>query len=426
MKPSHLLALCCLGIGASAHEYMSAPLARSGQCLLNGVIMGNSICQTTYKGDDQQCLDDPLEYAHLFHVHPAFEGFACGGSTRVHGRSGGSQGILQACGDMASNASLFNMSVPGTVNQYRAGEELEVGLHGFFHQGVMRLSLCYLADSTCSSSEHFTSYVLGYHFTEGTAGDQSAPGGIYSVSLGFKVRLPLRSGSAVLQWLVDAEDVRSYVSCSTIEITGGHAARAGQPSYTCNGHPLCNCTTNRPPALGSVGLGGTCPHGILPSVANGTSTGADIVTQYKRQLGVRAFCALCISNGCPSTCGGKYNGFYQGPRCTNQPVLTGCGDTHSSALPQYVQCTAKTCTSAGWAPSPPSPPMPPSPVPSPVPSPPPLPPPTPPPSPAPAPAPHDYCAGNACPSGWVYEDDTCPRGRQVLCWNIDNHYKCCK
>ena len=131
MKPSHLLALCCLGIGASAHEYMSAPLARSGQCLLNGVIMGNSICQTTYKGDDQQCLDDPLEYAHLFHVHPAFEGFACGGSTRVHGRSGGSQGILQACGDMASNASLFNMSVPGTVNQYRAGEEVEVGLHGF-------------------------------------------------------------------------------------------------------------------------------------------------------------------------------------------------------------------------------------------------------------------------------------------------------
>lgn len=43
---------------------------RTGSCLLNGLIMGGSICQTLTKGDDQQCLDDPLMVSHLFHVHP--------------------------------------------------------------------------------------------------------------------------------------------------------------------------------------------------------------------------------------------------------------------------------------------------------------------------------------------------------------------
>ena len=105
--------------GAGAHEYMREPLARAGECLLNGVIMGSKICQTIKPGDDQQCLADPRMYAHLFNVHPHYNGFACGGSTRVHGAQGGSQGLLQNCGDMASAPSVFNMSLHGTCPRSR-------------------------------------------------------------------------------------------------------------------------------------------------------------------------------------------------------------------------------------------------------------------------------------------------------------------
>ena len=51
--------------------------------------------------------------------------------------------------------------------------------------------MCFTEDADCSSPEHFTKYVLGYHFTEGTAGNASSPKGIYSVVMGFKVRMPV-------------------------------------------------------------------------------------------------------------------------------------------------------------------------------------------------------------------------------------------
>jgi hypothetical protein len=245
----------------------------------------------------------------------------------------------------------------------------------------------------------------------------------------FKVKMPQRAGKAVLQWLVAAEDVRAYVSCSTIELTGkGSPSPAPVPAasaqWSCNGHPLCNCTTHAAPVAGAVGLGMTCPQGTAASVVNKSSTGTDIVKQYKDQLGVKAFCDLCITNGCPSTCGGIYNGFYQGPKCTNTPVLGGCSEAvHSTVLPKYVDCADSTCTSSGWAPSP-APPPPPSPAPTP-----PAPAPAPAPGPAPPPSPpgqHKHCAGNACKSGWVYETQQCPAARPVVaCWNSDNHYKCC-
>ena len=52
-------------------------------------------------------------------------------------------------------------------------------LKGFFHQGVMRMSVCYEEDSDCSEPKDFAKYVLGYHFTEGTAGNESAPEGTW-------------------------------------------------------------------------------------------------------------------------------------------------------------------------------------------------------------------------------------------------------
>merc|ERR1712151_661583 len=135
------------------------------------------------------------------------------------------------------------------------------------------------------------------------------------------------------------------------ELTGASSAGPHSSSYVCNGHPLCNCTTDAAPVAGRVGLGGICPQGISASVKDGKATGTDIVKQYKDQVGVEEFCALCLTNGCPSTCGGIYKGFYEGKRCTNEPILPGCGTHHETQLPRYVDCTQDSCTSSGWAPS---------------------------------------------------------------------------
>ena len=59
MMPTHRLSLPILLLlhhldPSVAHEYMRAPMARTDTCLLNGVIMGDKICQTIKKGDDQQ------------------------------------------------------------------------------------------------------------------------------------------------------------------------------------------------------------------------------------------------------------------------------------------------------------------------------------------------------------------------------------
>lgn len=222
----------------------------------------------------------------------------------------------------------------------------------FFHQGVNRVAMCFHEDSDCTKPEDYNKYILGYHFTEGAAGDESAPEGIYACDMPIKVKLPNRDGRAVFQWLVDAEDVRSYVSCSDVVLRGASPDGPPGDAYTCNGHPLCNCTTTSPADSTSVGLHRICPQGVAPSVSGGGATGTDIVRQYKDQVGVDAFCKWCLTDGCPSSCGGQFNGFYQGPKCTNEPVLQGCGNIHESGLPEYLECTASTCTSFGWKPSP--------------------------------------------------------------------------
>jgi len=323
-----------------SHEYLKEPLARTSDCLLNAVVMGSSIC--TKGVEEVQCLEDQTTYTHLFHVNSAYEQNACGGSLRVHG-SRGTQGLLQNCGDISTNPRLFDMtqSGPHATTEWTAGAEVELRVHGFFHQGVMRVALCFVEDSDCMSPADFNHYVLGYHFTEGTAG---AGSDIYSVDMPVKVTLPNRNGRAVLQWLVDAEDVRSYVSCADVELSGA-VEPVDASAYVCNGHPLCNCTL----ATGEVHLGGACPKGTAASTSGGQATGTDIVKQYKEQVGVDEFCALCITNGCPSTCGGIYKGYYQGDLCTNTPVIEGCGASHVSGLPRYVDCTTDTCTSFGWS-----------------------------------------------------------------------------
>jgi hypothetical protein len=324
------------------HEYLKEPLARTSDCLLNAVVMGSTICQ---KGsDDVQCSEDPSFYSHLFQVNDAYSQNACGGSLQVKGNTGGTQGLLQHCGDIATNPNLFDMSLTGPypTSQWLAASEVELRVRGFFHEGVMRISLCYREDSSCMSPKDFNQYVLGFHFTEGTAGTGSD---IYDVEMSFKVKVPNRDGTAVLQLLVDAEDVRSYVSCADVEISGAKATTGSKDDYVCNGHPLCNCTVG---SADEVALGQSCPRGTAASTSGGQATGTDIVRQYKEQVGVEEFCSLCITNGCPSTCGGAYKGYYQGDKCTNSPVIDNCNDHHQSGLPRYVNCSPDTCKSSDW------------------------------------------------------------------------------
>lgn len=379
-----LSSIAVLAVSVTGHEYMADPPVRSGDILLNAVAMGTKFCHYPDKGvsarEDLQCNDesDPAAWARLFQVHPAWDKFACGGSTEVVGSSG-SQGLMQAAGDIISHPNRFDMALTGpeTTTSYVAGSDLEIKLRGFFHQGVMRIALCFHDEMDCQKMNSYDKYVLGYHFTEGTAGISN----IYDVELPFQVKFPNKNGRAVLQFLVDAEDVRSYVSCSDIELTGA-SDELTDDVYTCNGHPLCNCTL----AGDNVHLSGSCPRGTSPSVdPSDQALGTDIVQQYKEQVGVDEFCALCIKNGCPSTCGGIYKGFYQGDKCTNSPVIAGCGDSHKSGLPRFVDCTLDTCTSSKWVPVP----SPPSPPPTPIPT-----PPVPPPS-------------TKCPSDSTVTDSAC-------------------
>lgn len=343
------VAIVTIGM-TDAHEFLGNPLARTSDCLLNAVVMGNDICHYARLGldEDTQCPHEESNFAHLFHLHTAYDNNACGGSILVHG-SRGTQGLLQNCGDIKTNPQKFDMSLSGLpVTQWVAGSEVDLKLQGFFHEGVMRAALCFHDDGDCNKPSSFDHYVLGYHFTEGTAG---AGSDIYGVELNMKVKLPNRNGRAVIQWLVDAEDVRSYVSCSDVMLSG--ATVDAFDEYVCNGHPLCNCTLAS--RQDDVGLGRSCPRGTAPSVTEDDSaTGTDIVKQWKDQLGVEEFCALCITDGCPSTCGGKFKGYYQGDKCTNTPVIAGCGNTHESGLPRFITCS-KDCQSSNWFSHPASP-----------------------------------------------------------------------
>merc|ERR1712072_1126442 len=85
------------------------------------------------------------------------------------------------------------MTLPGPedVTKYTAGSEVELRLHGFFHEGVNRIAICFRDDHDCNAPSDFTDYILGFHFTEGTSG---TGGHLYTVDMPFKVKLPNRNG----------------------------------------------------------------------------------------------------------------------------------------------------------------------------------------------------------------------------------------
>mmetsp|Transcript_6080 Transcript_6080/g.22300 ORF Transcript_6080/g.22300 Transcript_6080/m.22300 type:complete len:412 (+) Transcript_6080:52-1287(+) len=368
---------------AHSHEYMGFPPCRTGHCQVNGMIMGYRSDNPTHEGttelqnvgtlfgDGSGEPADPELVKHLFRYNYAYTNYACGGSPIVVNKplkgTHGTNHLLSNCahhgiGDQSItfNPKLFDMTVepPEGETSLPAGEEFEVTLNDFFHQALMRFAICYKEDYTCNEQHHFHDYILGYHFNEGTMGCADAYNNtcVYSAVMKTRLMMPNRAGRAVLQWHTDTEDARSYVSCSDIIVTenpSGKNAHLPPDVSLCNGHPLCNCTIVSKPTYGSVGLGAQCPMGTESPVFNPIVKGkmvertVGVIEQWKDQLGVEEFCNLCISNGCASTCGGTLYGFpyYQGPSCTNEPVIAGCstGVPHVSSLPAYIPCTKATC-----------------------------------------------------------------------------------
>eukprot|EP00164_Ancoracysta_twista_P001415 GFYU01001845.1.p1 GENE.GFYU01001845.1~~GFYU01001845.1.p1 ORF type:complete len:354 (-),score=116.53 GFYU01001845.1:51-1112(-) len=302
-----VLAIACVA-SVSGHKWMGDPLDRTNECLLNGVIIGDLV-------NGQQ--DGNNGRAFHFNYNQLYAHRACGGANDASIN----QGLIAYCGNMDTKPDLFDMDVAKPVAKtYTAGEEFTAVFHGFFHPGVLRLAVCY---ENCNDMASFEDNILGYWFMEGTSGPQSD---IYSAQVSVKAKMPNRNSErAVLQWLVDADDVRSYVSCADIAITGG--TDSGDIEVECNGHPFCDCNTVT--TGGDFGLGKDCPYSSSDSTFKA-------IYDFKDQLGEETFCGLCVDDGCPSTCGGKWFGSYNGPNKK--------GGVHKNNLPQYHTCsTSKPC-----------------------------------------------------------------------------------
>merc|ERR1739848_522383 len=138
------------------------------------------------------------------------------------------------------------------TGSFVAGEEYQLTIIGFQHPGTMRVSICY---ENCQQMESYEDYILGYWWREGTAGPNS---NIYGAVVNVTVKMPNRNcDNCILQMLADADDVRSYVSCADISITGA----SGDDTFYQN-------------------------------------------NDFISQVGVTDFCGNCASNGCPLHCGG--------------------------------------------------------------------------------------------------------------------------
>jgi hypothetical protein len=304
--------------GTFGHQWLQAPLARSREEPLNGYVFG-------------QTLDDGRQsgsyVSHLFNHHPAYEQYACGGTDAPEIDS-----LVQGSGTRGQHPNKFDMDLlpaDGRVERLRAGSEVTFSLKGFFHPGALRVAVCY---ENCNLRTSFEDYILGYWFMEGT---KSPDPNIYEVLVNITTTLPERDcDRCVLQVLFDTEDLRSYVSCSDIQVYGAQERDVNEVFATCNGHPFCDCTPDVT-ATDNFGLGGNCPFGY---------SGTGWVNDIKRQIGVEEFCNLCVSNGCPSSCGGPWEGFYNGPNC----VPLGCPTEHVNDLPRYMPCSgSERCTCPG-------------------------------------------------------------------------------
>jgi len=300
----------------ASHQYMGWPVPRTGNCVLNGMIFGD-MCE------GGQCSQRSRPF--WLRQNSLYDNYPCGGNPSTEIDQISTQYCYYSTWDDEDKQDIFNMTISQPVTaSFVAGEEYQITIIGFQHPGVMRLAICY---DNCQEMSSYEDYILGYWFREGTAGPNS---NIYGSFVNVTVRMPNKNcDNCILQMLMDADDVRSYVNCADISITGA----SGDDSLTwCNGHPFCNCNTvdEHPDFYSTYGLNQTCPYSY-----SGDTYYENL--DFIGQVGLTNYCNFCASNGCPNHCGGIWAGVYNGPN-----TIKGI---HHSGLPQYIECSAsKPCS----------------------------------------------------------------------------------
>merc|ERR1719265_1640048 len=93
--------------------------------------------------------------SNTFSMHPAYDNNACGGSPQISGWN------LAAEGNSVDHPERFDMTVSGPeeTTAWTAGSEIELRVHGFFHQGVNRMAICFKEDSSCNHPQDFDKYI---------------------------------------------------------------------------------------------------------------------------------------------------------------------------------------------------------------------------------------------------------------------------
>jgi len=298
------------------HQWMSYPNPRTDNCVLNGLVFGD-LCE------GGQCSQRNRKF--WFDQNKLYNEFPCGGNPSPVIDQISVQYCAYTTWDDEDRVNKYDMnkSMP-TVASYKAGEEVNITMIGFQHPGVTRIAVCY---EDCQYMSSYEDYILGYWFREGTAGPNE---NIFGAVVNVTVKMPNRNcDNCVLQMLTDADDVRSYVHCADIQITG---ASGDDTLSWCNGHPFCDCQLEdpNPPFFSEYGLGKICPYSYSDDTFY---ENLDFISQ----IGVDAYCDNCASDGCPFHCGGIWTGVYNGPNTL--------GGVHQSALPKYVECSkSKPCS----------------------------------------------------------------------------------
>jgi len=292
-----------------SHHLMTFPMTRKGTTsesandpqsttpgqftATNGIVMEKAGVTSLNRGLEQ------IHEKYVVQVDSKWFWYPCGGkATQANGLAGNIMATAppgnmrsNLRNNMQANPKFFDFGQGFGVKPvvWRAGAVVPIEITGSFHPGTIRVAICY---DSCDRLDQFEKYILGYWWVEGF---------INQHTLTVNVELPLRPcDRCVLQYLHEAADARSYVTCADVMLSPSAPTvpvySAGQ--HNCNGHPLCNCKEG---VAARYGLGGRCPVGLAK---RGYTPRAGSYLEAANVLGHNQFCGYCVSNGCPTTCGG--------------------------------------------------------------------------------------------------------------------------
>eukprot|EP00128_Syssomonas_multiformis_P011178 Colp12_sorted_trinity150504_noHs@26625 len=296
--------LALLQLVAAHQQFFHKDLRTGQQSLLNGIASATRIeTDGNYK---QEIKTNPF----VGRIDKKFaNGYACGGLPDPLMEKYIYNGAKISSLDKNSY-DFTKPPVTGNITGFAANTEQTLTIKGFFHQGVVRVAICYNL-TECNNARGYEDYILGYWYMLGVMTTSTQD--IYSLEFKIKVKIPNRNcDRCVLQVLFDSSDNRAYVNCLDVKISG--ATSNNDMSVTCNGHPLCNCTDTIDNSTG-FGLGKACPKNI-PDAYSFDNTAIS-------QLGVTEFCKNCIQDACVPVCNQvrtDLKGFYNGDASTQYPL----------------------------------------------------------------------------------------------------------